>query len=458
MGKLFGTDGIRGTANIYPMTPEIALEVGRAVAYKFKKTGNNKTSIVIGKDTRISGDMLESALISGICSAGADSAVAVGVIPTPAVAYITRYLKADAGIVISASHNPFYDNGIKLFKGDGFKLSDKQESEVENMILENKGFPEGDFETSLKSAVEPGVVKKIFDADAIYSKFLKKTVSQDCRFDGMKIVLDCSNGATYKIAPLLFAELGAKVEAISINPDGKNINKDCGSEHTTSLIEKVLQTGAHAGFAFDGDGDRLIAVDEKGNIITGDRIIAICANYLSQKNRLKNNTVVSTVMSNMGLGAALKRLKIKHIMSKVGDRYVMEKMLSSGAVMGGEDSGHMIFLDRHTTGDGILSAITLMEAMSYEASPLSELSKIMTVFPQVLINVEVKTKPDLTSNRKINDIIKAVEAGLGKEGRVLVRYSGTQQICRVMVEWPEIDETRMCCQKIADVIKGELGA
>ncbi len=250
------------------------------------------------------------------------------------------------------------------------------------MILGNKGFPEKDYETGLKSAVEPGVVEKIFDADAIYSKFLKNTVSKGCSFDGIKIVLDCSNGATYKIAPLLFAELWAKVEAISINPDGKNINKDCGSEHTEALIEKVLKTGAHAGFAFDGDGDRLIAVDEKGDIITGDRIIAVCAKYLSLKNRLKNNIVVSTVMSNMGLGAALKNLGIKHIMAGVGDRHVMEDMLSSGAVMGGEDSGHMIFLDHHTTGDGILSAIKLMEAMICESKPLSELSRIMTVFPR----------------------------------------------------------------------------
>ena len=456
MDKFFGTDGIRGTANIYPMTPEMALEVGRAAAYKFRKSGR-KAAIVVGKDTRVSGDMLESALISGICSAGADSC-AVGVIPTPAVAYITRYLKADAGIVISASHNPFYDNGIKLFKGDGFKLSDKQESEIENMILENKGFPEDDSVTGLKSAVEPGVVKKISDADEIYLKFLKNSLSSNCSFNGMKIVLDCSNGATYKIAPRFFTELGAKVEAISINPDGKNINKDCGSEHTQTLIEKVLKTGAHAGFAFDGDGDRLIAVDEKGNVITGDQIIAICANYLKQKNRLKNNTVVSTVMSNMGLGAALKNLKIRHIMAKVGDRHVMEKMLSSGAVMGGEDSGHMIFFDHHTTGDGILSAIKLMEAMICKSEPLSELSKVMTVFPQALINVEVKAKPDLGENRKINNAVKYVEAELGKEGRVLVRYSGTQQICRVMVEGPEIDETRSCCQKISDVIKGEIGA
>ncbi|MBU4351448.1 phosphoglucosamine mutase [Patescibacteria group bacterium] len=444
MGKLFGTDGIRGLANEYPMTSEMAMKVGRAVAYVFGRKKGNRSKIIIGKDTRISGYMLEYALVSGVCSMGADACLA-GVLPTPGIAYITASTDADAGIVISASHNPFYDNGIKIFNRDGFKLSDEKEAEIESILL-------GDEISSISRNVRmAGGVYRIDDAGQNYIDFLLSKVQENfCQ--GMRIVIDCSNGATYKVAPELFFRLGAEVETLFNDPDGKNINENCGSENTSELRKIVLEKRADIGLAFDGDGDRLIAVDEKGNIITGDKILAICAKIMKKKDQLKNNTVVSTVMSNMGLGIALEDMGIKNIKAKVGDRYVLASMIHSGAVLGGEDSGHMIFLDHQTTGDGILTALKLLEALKDESKPLSELSKIMDVFPQVLINVEVKNKPDILSIPKINETIKAVEKNLAEKGRVLVRYSGTQPLCRVMVEGPTLKLTKKYCQEIADAI------
>ncbi|MBA3017471.1 MAG: phosphoglucosamine mutase [Proteobacteria bacterium] len=449
MGKLFGTDGIRGLANEYPMTSEMAMKVGRAVAYFFGRKKGNRSKIIIGKDTRISGYMLEYALVSGVCSMGADACLA-GVLPTPGIAYITASTDADAGIVISASHNPFYDNGIKIFNRDGFKLSDEKEAEIESILL-------GDEISSISRNVRmAGGVYRIDDAGQNYIDFLLSKVQENfCQ--GMRIVIDCSNGATYKVAPELFFRLGAEVETLFNDPDGKNINENCGSENTSELRKIVLEKRADIGLAFDGDGDRLIAVDEKGNIITGDKILAICAKIMKKKDQLKNNTVVSTVMSNMGLGIALEDMGIKNIKAKVGDRYVLASMIHSGAVLGGEDSGHMIFLDHQTTGDGILTALKLLEALKDESKPLSELSKIMDVFPQVLINVEVKNKPDILSIPKINETIKAVEKNLAEKGRVLVRYSGTQPLCRVMVEGPTLKLTKKYCQEIADKVKEHIG-
>ncbi|MBU4101744.1 MAG: phosphoglucosamine mutase [Proteobacteria bacterium] len=449
MGKLFGTDGIRGLANEYPMTSEMAMKVGRAVAYFFGRKKGNRSKIIIGKDTRISGYMLEYALVSGVCSMGADACLA-GVLPTPGIAYITASTDADAGIVISASHNPFYDNGIKIFNRDGFKLSDEKEAEIESILL-------GDEISSISRNVRmAGGVYRIDDAGQNYIDFLLSKVQENfCQ--GMRIVIDCSNGATYKVAPELFFRLGAEVETLFNDPDGKNINENCGSEDTSELRKIVLEKRADIGLAFDGDGDRLIAVDEKGNIITGDKILAICAKIMKKKDQLKNNTVVSTVMSNMGLGIALEDMGIKNIKAKVGDRYVLASMIHSGAVLGGEDSGHMIFLDHQTTGDGILTALKLLEALKDESKPLSELSKIMDVFPQVLINVEVKNKPDILSIPKINETIKAVEKNLAEKGRVLVRYSGTQPLCRVMVEGPTLKLTKKYCQEIADKVKEHIG-
>ncbi len=449
MGKPFGTDGIRGVANQYPMTPEMALKIGRATAAFFKKD-DSRSKIVIGKDTRISGDMLEYALISGICSMGVD-AYRAGIMPTPGVSVLTSLTGADAGIVISASHNPFYDNGIKIFNKDGYKLADKTEAEIEEFILGNKsGAP-------AKPVQEIGRTFKINNAENRYATFLIDAIAAKASFKGIKIILDCSNGATYRVAPAVFSELGAEVETLFADPNGKNINKNCGSQHPEALMEAVVNRKAHIGLAFDGDGDRLTAVDEKGALVSGDQLLAVCAKYLKQKGLLKNNLVVSTVMSNLGLGLALKDMGITHKMTDVGDRYVMEAMVASGAILGGEDSGHMIFLDQHTTGDGILAALRLIEVMHANSKPLSELCKIMAVFPQALKNVKVGQKPDLETVPEIQDAIKSVETNLGEQGRVLVRYSGTQPICRIMVEGPTIEETGRYCRQLADIIKNRLG-
>jgi phosphoglucosamine mutase len=449
MTKLFGTDGIRGIANQYPMTPEMAVTIGRAVATFFKGY-DRQSKIVIGKDTRISGDMLEHALISGICSMGVDVYL-TGVFPTPAVAFMTSSIGADAGIVISASHNPFYDNGIKIFKGNGYKLSDEEESQIEQLVFSQS------IASTSKSVRDTGRVFNIHDAGVAYAKFLKQTVSKNLYFNDMKIVMDCSNGATFEVAPAIFAQLGSKVTTLSVTPDGKNINDNCGSQHPENLMESVVKNEAHIGFAFDGDGDRLIAVDEKGTVLTGDQILAVCAKFMKQKGLLKGNQVVSTVMSNMGLGQALNKMGIKHMTTAVGDRYVMEKMVSSGAVLGGEDSGHMIFLNHHTTGDGIISALRLIEVMKEESKPLSELCKIMTVFPQILINVNVVHKPDLNNIPRIKDAIASVETALAEKGRVVVRYSGTEPICRIMVEGPTIEKTREHCSQLADIVQNTIG-
>ena len=449
MGKLFGTDGIRGMANEYPMTAEMAVRVGRAVATVFRDH-SGKPKIIIGRDTRLSGQMLESAMVAGICSAGGD-AYLTGVLPTPGVAFMAAAAKADAGVVISASHNPFYDNGIKLFKGNGYKLSDKEEADVEKLILD-EGLLDGS-----QTVRETGTVIMQDNASENYIAFLKSTLPANFSLNGLKIALDCANGATFRTAPQLFSDLGAGVVALGVDPDGKNINHHCGSEHLDGLIQRVLETGAHIGLALDGDGDRLIAIDEKGQILSGDHILLICADLMQRQGRLKNQCAVSTVMSNMGLGVALKKMGIRHEKSKVGDRYVMEKMNACGAVIGGEDSGHMIFVDHHTTGDGSLTGLKLVEAMQAENKPLSELSRMMTSYPQVLINVEVHSKPDIDSVAEIVNAIKSVESELGDRGRVLVRYSGTQPICRIMVEGPSQGKTQRYCKQISDIIIKNIG-
>lgn len=449
MGKLFGTDGIRGIANEYPMTPEMALKIGKSIAIKFKNE-ESRCLIIIGKDTRLSGSMLEYALVSGICSMGADVLLA-DVIPTPGVAFLTSSLKADAGIIVSASHNPFYDNGIKIVNRDGYKLSDKTESEIEKLILDVNP------QVGAESKDKIGSVHKLEDSLISYPNFIKKALPGGYSFKGIKVVLDCSNGATFKIAPALFTDLGADVESLNITPDGKNINANCGSEHTESLINKVLEIKADIGIAFDGDGDRLIAVDEKGNILSGDKILAICAILMKKKGILSNNHVVSTVMSNMGLVSLFRERGINHTMSQVGDRYVIQKMIESGAVLGGEDSGHIIFSNHQTTGDGILTALKLIQFMKDESKPLSELGKIMTVFPQVLLNIPVSCKPDIDKVPELDDAIKYVNNILGEKGRVLIRYSGTQPVCRVMVEGESYSETEKLCRFLADKVKEYIG-
>jgi phosphoglucosamine mutase len=449
MNELFGTDGIRGVANKYPMTSEMAMKIGKAAAVVFKKH-DERSKIVIGKDTRISGDMLEYAVASGICAMGVDVFLA-GILPTPGIAFLTASAGANAGIMISASHNPFYDNGIKIFKGTGYKIHDEKEAEIERLVLNEN------METLSKTVQNIGRVYTMEDSGKKYSEFLKKSLPQKIDFNGIKIVMDCSNGATFRVGPELFSELGADAEPLFVHPDGKNINENCGSQHTEALIKAVKEKSADIGLAFDGDGDRLVAVDEIGDIVTGDRIIAICAKYLKQKGRLKENQVVTTVMSNLGLHFALKNLGIKHTSSRVGDRRVVEKMISSGSVLGGEDSGHVIFLDHHTTGDGILTALKLIEVMKAESKSLSELCQVMTVLPQVLINVEVRHKPDLDAVPDIKNAIQSIEQRLGDEGRVLVRYSGTEPLCRVMVEGPTFDKTNKYCRELADIINKSIG-
>lgn len=445
MGKLFGTDGIRGEANRHPMDAMMAFSVGQAVTHFFKKE-HHRTKIIIGKDTRISGYMLESALESGITSMGGDPYL-VGVLPTPGIAFITESMRADAGIVISASHNPYQDNGIKIFSGEGFKLSDDQEGIIEDLILSGK-LPE-----MVPLAKEMGRAKRIDDVQGRYIVFLKNTFPRNLSMEGMKIVIDGANGATYKVAPEAFIELGADVEVIHTNPDGLNINDNCGSQYTRDLKQRVVESGAAIGLAFDGDGDRLIAVDEKGQEITGDQILIICAKVLKDLGILKNDLLVSTVMSNLGLTIACKKYGFKHHASKVGDRYVLEDMQRLGAVIGGEDSGHLIFLNRHTTGDGIITAMQLIASIIKEDKPLFELAQMMDIYPQKLINVEVKSKPDISTVPQVMDVIKQVEIELGEEGRVLVRYSGTQNLCRVMVEGPSDDLTEKYCEQIADAVK-----
>ena len=444
MGKLFGTDGIRGVANKYPMTAEMAVRVGRAAVTVFRGH-SGKPKIIIGRDTRLSGQMLESAMVAGICSAGGD-AYLTGVLPTPGVAFAASAAKANAGVVISASHNPFYDNGIKLFRGNGYKLCDEKEAEIEKLILDESMIDRS------QTVRETGTVIMQNNASENYIAFLKSTLPANISLKSLKIVLDCANGATFRTAPQLFSDLGAEVATLGVDPDGKNINHHCGSEHTDGLIKMVLETGADIGLALDGDGDRLIAVDEKGQILSGDHILLICTSLMKRQGRLKNHCVVSTVMSNMGLSVALKNMGIRHEKSKVGDRYVMEKMNAYGAVIGGENSGHMIFADHHTTGDGSLTGLKLIEAIQTENKPLSELSRMMSHFPQVLINVDVHRKPDIESVPEIADAIKSIESELGDKGRVLVRYSGTQPICRIMVEGPSETDTQRYCRQLSDII------
>ena len=448
MGELFGTDGVRGVANEYPMTAEMALNIGRATAHVFKRKGH-VPRIIIGKDTRISGYMLENALVSGICSMGVD-ALLVGPLPTPGIAFATNSMRADAGIVISASHNPFQDNGIKIFSSEGFKLPDEKELEIEKLISSNN------MHALRPSPNELGKAYRIDDARGRYIVFLKNTFPKKYTLEGTKVVLDCAHGATYRAAPDTFFELGADVTSLFDEPNGENINANCGSQHPETLMEEVVKRKADVGFAFDGDGDRCIAVDEKGSLLTGDQVMAICAREMKKEGELTKNLVVCTVMSNIGLGIALKGLSIEPLITKVGDRYVLEEMQSKGASIGGEESGHIIFLEHHTTGDGIITALQVLAAMKKAEKPLSELAQVMKVFPQKLINVDVKSKPELSTVPEITQVIRDVEERLGDKGRVLVRYSGTQPMCRVMVEGPAHKDTEKYCKQIADVLREKL--
>ncbi|HMP90803.1 MAG TPA: phosphoglucosamine mutase [Kiritimatiellia bacterium] len=450
MGRLFGTDGVRGVANINPMTAEMVLEIGRATAYTIKKHSHRRHCILIGKDTRVSGYMLENALTAGICSMGVD-VLLVGPMPTPGIAFITRSMRADAGLVISASHNPYQDNGIKIFSSDGYKLPDAEENEIEDLVLSGK------IKDIRPTAEEVGKARRIDDAGGRYIVFCKNTFPESLSLEGMKIVLDCANGATYKIAPTVFSELGADVITLHDKPNGTNINLNCGSQHTHDLRYKVLETNADVGLAFDGDGDRVIAVDNKGNELTGDHLLAICGKNMKERGTLKNNLVVTTVMANFGLYRTFKKLGIDFTAAQVGDRYVLEAMKQKQALIGGEASGHMIFLDHHTTGDGIISALQLLSVMQQTKQTLFDLAGIMQMTPQRLINIDVKTKPPIEEIPEVMDAIKVAEGTLSDQGRVLIRYSGTQSMCRVMVEGPTEEITDQLAESLADTVKRCIG-
>lgn len=433
----FGTDGIRGIAN-QELTPELAFKVGRYGGYILTKDSKNP-KVLIGRDTRISGDMLEAALISGLLSVGIE-VMRLGVITTPGVAYLTKANSAEAGIMISASHNPVEDNGIKIFGPDGFKLTDEQENEIEELLNgteDNLPRPVG---------ADVGVVNDYFEGGQKYLSYLKDTVDHD--FSGIRIALDCAHGSTSSLATHLFADLEADIYTIGSSPNGLNINDKVGSTYPEKLQQFVLEKEADIGLAFDGDGDRLIAVDENGNLVDGDQIIFICAKYMNEKGFLNQQTVVSTVMSNLGFYEALENNGMKSQVAQVGDRYVLEEMRKGNYNLGGEQSGHIIFLDLSTSGDGMLSAVQLINIMKETGKPLSELASEMKVYPQVLKNVKVTDKERALSNPRVRDEIDAVEKELGNKGRVLVRPSGTEPLVRVMVE----AETTEACEQYADRI------
>ena len=449
MRKLFGTDGIRGIANSFPMTTEMALQIGRATAYVFKNK-SKRHKILVGRDTRVSGPMIESALISGICSMGVD-VISIGALPTPAIAFLTANMRADAGIMISASHNPFHDNGIKIFSGDGLKLPDEMEEKIESLIGSDE------LDQNLPTGEAIGDVNFINHADGRYIVYLKSSFPKNLNLSGLKVVIDCANGAGYKVAPLTLEELGAQVIPVFTKPNGKNINLNCGAMHPEIISEEVRKHNADIGIALDGDADRVIFSDEKGNKIDGDHIMALCALELKREKRLKKNTVVATVMSNMGFEIAMRSADIQVVRTQVGDRYILEEIIKKGYNFGGEQSGHLIFFDHATTGDGILSALQVLAVMRQRGKSLSELSRIMKTLPQLIVNVPVRSRKDLDKIPAVKKCIETAESKLDGKGRILVRYSGTQSICRVMVEGPSRKEITRIANNLADVIRGALG-
>lgn len=453
MKKLFGTDGIRGLVNDEEINESLAFRLGKSLA-RYCRINKIKQEIIIGRDTRISGPLLELAVSRGIIKASGEI-ISAEIIPTSAIAYLVKKEKAGLGLVISASHNTYEHNGFKIFKNDGAKLTDTEENEIEKLIAEEKDGARAEFHP-----VDLGI-KTNYDETALneynkkYAEFLINILAGS-NFKGIKIVLDCANGATFKVASYVFKKLGAEVMVISNSPDGENINKDCGSEHSENLQRAVLGKGADVGLAFDGDGDRLIAISEKGERLTGDHLLYIYARMLKEKNKLKNNIVVSTIMSNIGFVNSLRNLGIKHIQTEVGDRQVYNALDREGAILGGEEAGHIIFLDHHTTGDGILSGLMLLSAIKYFNKPLSELAKEVSLMPKILLNVKVKNKPKLSIVSEINGIIQETEKYLGEGGRVNVRYSGTEPLCRIMVEGKNEKEIRTLAEKIEEVIKNKL--
>lgn len=451
MSRLFGTDGVRGEANL-ELTPELAYRMGRAATLYFGEScGDAQPVIIIGRDTRISGQMFEAALMAGICSAGG-KAISAGIIPTPAIAFLTKKHKAQAGIVISASHNPFHDNGIKFFGGNGYKLPDAVEDELENIVMAI----EMDDNLYRASGSRMGTVEHRHDMIEEYIEFVMSTTTE--RLDGMKIVLDCANGASYEAMPVILKSLGADLTVMNDKPNGVNINDNCGSTHLDALCRKVVELGADFGIAHDGDADRCLCVDEKGNVIDGDHMLIICAEEMIANGTLKDNTVVTTVMANIGFHKAIKSLQGRAEITKVGDRYVLENMLANGYNLGGEQSGHIIFSDFSTTGDGPVTALQTISAIKRSGKKASELNELMVSYPQLLVNVVVKSKEGWENNERIAAAIKAGEDELGADGRILVRPSGTEPLIRVMAEGPDQAQLEVICQKIADVVVAEQGA
>ena len=445
MGKFFGTDGIRGKANVYPMSPDFVLKLGQAIGIHFRKA-YPKPKILIGKDTRRSGYMLEQALSSGICSVGVDVGF-LGPLPTPGIAYLTRGMRACAGIVISASHNPFSDNGIKIFSDNGFKLPDEIEHKLENLVQQDPILD------SFPVDMKIGNAKRIDDAIGQYAVFLKEQFPKHLTLEGMRIVLDCANGAAYKVAPKVFEELGAELFVVGNEPNGRNINHQCGALHPQKVKDLVKLYKADIGLAFDGDADRLIVVDNKGDIVDGDQIMAICAKYMQEAQRLSKSTVVATVMSNMGLEIAMNKIGVNVLRTKVGDRYVVDEMRRGGYNLGGEQSGHLVFTDSSTTGDGILAALHLLEIVQETSKTISDLRECMEVLPQVLKNVKVDKKVPLEDMPKVKASITACEDRLGSKGRVLFRYSGTENLARIMLEGEDIGELDGMAGEIAESLR-----
>jgi phosphoglucosamine mutase len=443
--RLFGTDGVRGVANVHPMTAEMALQLGRALAW-IVRSGPHRHRIVIGKDTRLSGYMLETAIASGICSMGVD-VMLTGPLPTPGIAFITQSMRADAGVVISASHNPYQDNGIKFFSRDGFKLPDELEIEVERLVLDAGGAE--DFQGLRPTATRIGKAKRVDDAIGRYVVFLKSILPKELDLDGMRVVVDCANGAGYHVAPYVFEELGAKVIPLNVSPDGKNINARCGAVHPEAMAKAVVRHKANLGIALDGDADRAILADETGRVVDGDAIMALVGRDLHRRKRLAKGTVVATVMSNLGLERSLAEVGAKVVRTAVGDRYVVEEMRRSGCNFGGEQSGHLVFLDHVTTGDGIAAGLNVLAVMAREGRALSELARCFEAVPQALVNVAVSRRQALSELPTVQKAIAAAERTLGKRGRVLVRFSGTENKVRVLVEGPDAKKTRALADGIA---------
>jgi phosphoglucosamine mutase len=455
--RLFGTDGVRGVANVHPMTSEMALQLGRALAY-LVRNGPHRHRIVIGKDTRLSGYMLEQAIASGICSMGVD-VMLCGPLPTPGIAFITQSMRADAGVVISASHNPYQDNGIKFFSRDGFKLPDEVELQIERLVLGGAEDDAGaeDFRALRPTATRIGKAKRIDDAKGRYAQFLKAIFPKDLTLDGLTVVVDCANGAAYHTAPAVLEELGAKVVPLAVEPDGTNINDGCGAIHPESMAKAIQKQGAHLGLALDGDADRVILADETGRIVDGDAIMALVGRDLIRQKALAKKTVVATVMSNAGLERSLAEVGGRVVRTAVGDRYVVEEMRRSGYSFGGEQSGHLIFLDHVTTGDGVAAALNVLAVMRREGRPLSDLARCFEPLPQALVNVAVKEKRPLSELPAVGKAIGAAEKALGADGRVLVRFSGTENKARVLVEGPDAKRIRGLADAIAEELRRALG-